>query len=127
MNICLLDTNIFLYYLEDQKEIVSFFSDQKKNQDIISYSFITKIELLEVPGLIAEETILIENMLSEFYRIDYCQEIEDILIIIRKHKKIKIPDAIIAASAIFNDSILVTRNTQDFINIPNLKVLNPFA
>lgn len=41
--------------------------------------------------------------------------------------KIKLPDAIIAATALNNDFILATRNEQDFINIKNIKIFNPFS
>lgn len=35
-------------------------------------------------------------------------------------------DALIAATAIANNWILVTRNTKDFQDIPNIQLLNPF-
>lgn len=44
---------------------------------------------------------------------------------IRKNHKIKLPDAIIAATALVHRLTLVSRNTNDFKNIPGLKVVNP--
>ncbi|MCB0518430.1 MAG: type II toxin-antitoxin system VapC family toxin [Lewinellaceae bacterium] len=44
---------------------------------------------------------------------------------IRKQIKIKLPDAIIAATALTHNLTLVSRNTNDFKNIPGLKVINP--
>jgi len=44
---------------------------------------------------------------------------------IRRTRKIKTPDAIIAATAIVNDFTLLTSDS-DFDHIPNLKVINPF-
>lgn len=41
--------------------------------------------------------------------------------------EIKLPDAIIAATALNNDFVLVTRNEQDFINIKNIQIFNPFS
>lgn len=38
----------------------------------------------------------------------------------------KLPDAIIAATAILNDCSLVTRNIADFTGLDGLEVLNPF-
>lgn len=46
-------------------------------------------------------------------------------IFIRKQIKIKLPDAIIAATALVNNFTLLTRNTDDFINIKGLNVINP--
>lgn len=45
---------------------------------------------------------------------------------LRKNHRIKIPDAIIAASCISNDLILITRNINDFRYIPNVNVINPW-
>lgn len=43
-----------------------------------------------------------------------------------KSQKIKLPDAIIAATASVYDFSLITRNTSDFKNIQGLKLLNPW-
>jgi predicted nucleic acid-binding protein len=43
-----------------------------------------------------------------------------------KQIKIKIPDAIIAATALIEGFTLVTRNIDDFNKIPNLILLNPW-
>jgi len=44
---------------------------------------------------------------------------------IRRNRKIKTPDAIIAATALAFDYVLITDNTKDFSNINGLKLLNP--
>jgi len=43
-----------------------------------------------------------------------------------KQIKIKLPDAIIAATALCESFTLVTRNISDFIKIPDLILLNPW-
>jgi predicted nucleic acid-binding protein len=50
--------------------------------------------------------------------ISYCIDI-------RRNYKIKLPDAIIAATAISNGCILLTNNEKDFLNIKSLKIINP--
>jgi predicted nucleic acid-binding protein len=45
---------------------------------------------------------------------------------IRREYKLKLPDAIIAATAIANSLTLITRNTKDFETITGLSLLNPF-
>jgi len=37
-----------------------------------------------------------------------------------------LPDAIIAATALCNDLAIVSRNTDDFKKIKELKIINPF-
>jgi predicted nucleic acid-binding protein len=46
---------------------------------------------------------------------------------IRKTSKIKLPDAIIAATAVVYSMTLVTRNSSDFAGIKNLMLLNPYS
>jgi predicted nucleic acid-binding protein len=46
---------------------------------------------------------------------------------IRKVHKIKLPDAIIAATAVVYDLTLITRNTSDFKNINGLNVIDPYT
>lgn len=52
---------------------------------------------------------------------------EDIIlrtIALRRSRRIKIPDAIIAATALEYDLTLITHNTSDFAGIPDLKLLD---
>jgi predicted nucleic acid-binding protein len=51
--------------------------------------------------------------------------IVDQTIELRKQYKIKLPDAIIASTALIHGFDLISRNTNDFKNIPTLKVLDP--
>ena len=53
-------------------------------------------------------------------------EIVDETIAIRRAYKIKLPDAIIAATAINKKLILVTRNVTDFKIIQELVLVNPW-
>jgi predicted nucleic acid-binding protein len=46
---------------------------------------------------------------------------------IRRDKKIKPPDAIIAATAIANDYTLISNNDKDFKVIKGLKYINPYS
>jgi len=45
---------------------------------------------------------------------------------IRRDKKVKTPDAIIAGTALAYDLILISNNEKDFRNIKGLKFINPF-
>ena len=57
--------------------------------------------------------------------IDYLDEIVDRTINLRKQSKIKLPDAIVAATAMVYKYVLITRNISDFKNIEGLKLLDP--
>lgn len=93
----------------------------KKSSQI---SIILKIELLGF-----NTTELYSNTLSNFINemevIYLTTKIVDKTIFIRKKHIAKLPDAIIATTALNQNSILVTHNISDFKNIKNLETLNP--
>jgi hypothetical protein len=49
----------------------------------------------------------------------------DRAIAIRRLRRIKVPDAIIAATALVMDSALITSNGDDFKGVRGLRVLDP--
>lgn len=52
-------------------------------------------------------------------------EVVEMCIELRRGRKMRTPDAIIAATAIVNDLILLTDNEVDFMGVSKLKLLNP--
>lgn len=122
----LVDTNIFIYNFNEDPIAKDFLITNIRLGNTILYSFVTRLELLLYYDLTHREAQQIDFLLQQFNRVEYNARIEEIILSIGTNKKVKIPDAIIAASAIYSNSILVTRNTKDFINIPNLNMLNPF-
>lgn len=45
---------------------------------------------------------------------------------LRKARRIKLPDAIIAATAIVHNLTLISHNTKDFVNITGLIIFDPY-
>jgi predicted nucleic acid-binding protein len=45
---------------------------------------------------------------------------------LRQNVKIKLPDALIASTALEYDLTLITRNTADFGRVPGLAIINPY-
>ena len=86
-------------------------------------SFITLIEYLGYKN--------INKQTEEFISLANVIEIDKLIIQscidLRKNHKIKLPDAIIAATALVRGLILVTSNEKDFIPIQNLTVINPHS
>ena len=122
----LLDTNIVIYFLEGKlppraKAIVSNIVDISPN-----ISIITKMEALGFNFPKSDEQETMENFVAGSVILNLNDTIVNKTIAIRKLKKIALPDAIIAATAIVNDFILVTRNTTDFSNLEGLTLLNPW-
>ena len=59
--------------------------------------------------------------------LDLTSTIVDVSIDIRKKHKTKLPDAIIAATALVYGLVLISRNVSDFKNIHDLKVIDPHS
>ena len=87
-------------------------------------SVITKIEVLGFTTS-QEHSQLLTEFLNDINFLDLTNEIVDATINIRKKHKIKLPDAIIAATALVHNSILISRNSADFKNISGLYTFDP--
>lgn len=68
----------------------------------------------------------IKHFLHGLVHVDLEDNIVEKAIKLRKKYKVKLPDAIIAASAIVKKLQLVTRNVKDFENINELDIWSPF-
>ncbi len=109
----------------DTSLLVNFFNGHNKTRQFLSnrniwLSGITEIELLCFPSLTNSEKNLIKSFLRECVVIDLEREIKDIAIKLRGETKIKLPDAIIAATSIYLDFPLFTMD-KGFSKIPNLQ------
>ena len=106
---CVLDTNILIDYLNgvqySAKEIGIY-----KTKVI---SVITHIEIL-VGAKTSEEESIIRSFLSTFQIQPLSTEIAEEAVRLRKQHCLKIPDAIVYATAKTKGCLLVSRNTKDF-------------
>jgi predicted nucleic acid-binding protein len=122
----LYDTNIFIYYLTEEPAILPFFSEAFLSQNEVIISFIVRIELLSFPELSSEEEEVIADLLMQFERVSLLPEIEDRTIQLRRQHRLKLPDALIAATALYCSACVMTRNVDDFKRVPELTLCNPF-
>lgn len=113
-NNILLDTNILLYFLAGDKEVRKFFFDY---DPVIS--FITELEVLSSPQLSDDDKANIHHLLSGINILNYDDKYKQAIIDIRSVKRLKLPDAIIAATAIVSGMPLVSADSA-LNNIPKL-------
>ncbi len=105
----ILDTCIlidFLCGLEAAKEELQQYEEP-------AISIITWVEILDGADNTKEETRL-EDFLKNFSIIELTPKIGRLAAQIRREHKIKLPDAILWATAKIHECLLVTRNTKDF-------------
>lgn len=89
-------------------------------------SVIAKIEVLgfNTPD---EHYQTLYNFINDATVLNLTNNVVDTSIEIRKKHKTKLPDAIIAATALVYNLVLISRNLSDFKNIDGLQVINPHS
>jgi len=112
----LADTNAVIYHLAGNKKLESILND-----NLIYISAITYAELLskELPS---EEQIILQEYLSSLQIIHTNDFICEIATDLRKTYKLKLPDAIIAATSFFLNIPLISFDDV-FYKIDDLKIL----
>ncbi len=108
-----IDTNIFILRINDR------LAELLPRGEILC-SVLTEMELLSFPKLTSAEETLIRTALSKvaIYGID--QDIKEEAIRLRRQSRLKLPDAIIVATAICHEAVLVT-NDVELHNTPGLQ------
>ena len=106
----LVDTNILIEYLGNTlSENATRFTEQIFEESF-TISIINKIELLGFSKLTVEEEHQIKSLLSFATILPLTESIAETTIDLRKKYKIKLPDALIASTAIVHNLTLLTRN-----------------
>ncbi|MCL2502233.1 MAG: type II toxin-antitoxin system VapC family toxin [Bacteroidales bacterium] len=116
----LLDTNAVLDFLGNKLHL--------KAQGVMSQIIDTEINLSVINKMELLGFSKIESELVDFVNyasiLPISDEVVEKTIEIRKIHRIKLPDAIIAATAIVHNMTVVTHNVFDFKNIDGLMILN---
>ena len=121
----LIDSNVIIGYLAGVipafgMKFISNIVDQTPHISVIS-----QIEVLRYNDIPENEAIL-----ASFISNSVIHSLSPIVvkhtIELCKRSKIKLPDAVIAATALTENFVLLTRNISDFKNIVGLKILNPW-
>lgn len=108
----LLDTNFILGLLKSSPEALARINDRQIESHQCAYSAITRMELLGFPGITRSEELLILGKLAHLMYLPITPGIENIAINLRRTHKVKLPDAIIAASALSVGAELLTLDRQ---------------
>jgi predicted nucleic acid-binding protein len=113
----LVDTNVLVYILQGNP-CVQYFAQE----DMLAVSCITEMEILGKFQISEEEKRIVERMLSRCFIIDINYYIKQLAITIRRHAHVKLPDALIAATAMQQNLTLVTAD-RGFSKIADLDFL----
>lgn len=120
-----IDSNIVIAYLAGERTVVQVLSEWKADGVSLFLSTIVETEVLSFSRWPAHERTAVEFFLErEFISVPFDRTISRVAALIRRSQPVKLPDAAIAATAIYTNSPLVTRNIRDFRNIQGLQVLD---
>ena len=118
----LLDTNAVLDFMGKKLPAKSQFFLSEIIDDELNISAINKIELLGFSFV--EQSLIDAVSAAEIYPIN--DQTIDMTIDLRKKYKIKLPDAIVAATAIINGFTVITHNIKDFQKITELQIIDSY-
>ena len=116
----LFDTNILIDYLSG----VAPARDELARYPEPAISIVSWMEVLV--GAAPDVELATRRFLSRFTIVEVDRAVAERAVIIRRGRRIRLPDAIIQASAEIHSMLLVTRNTRDFDSTsPSVRV--PYA
>jgi predicted nucleic acid-binding protein len=113
----LFDTNILIDYLngvEAAREEISHYDNP----------MISPISWMEVMVETSDvDQVTVRAFLSRFHQVDINAEVAEVAVTIRRSYRMRLPDAIIWASAQTKSALLISRNTRDFpADVPGIRV-----
>jgi predicted nucleic acid-binding protein len=111
------DTNILIDLSEGKRQVAHYIDGNR-----IHISIITEIELLGWYKITPSHKELFRNLIDECTVLELSESIKNISIELKQKHKIKLPDAVIAASALSLDIPLLTRDLS-FEKIKSLNLL----
>jgi hypothetical protein len=117
-----LDTNCLIYYFKGEEKVIDLIQNLILERAPIFISIITKVEVLAYPEITPGEEKTFLEMMKNMILIEFDDKLTNLVVNIRRKHKIKLPDAIIAATSLYTNSTLITRNIKDFSKIKELNI-----
>lgn len=108
----LLDTNAVIYYLQNDKECIAVVDKFRHLNPDLAISTISEVEIFGFPQLTDVQILEISRWLGDFQIISVDSSIARHAARLRREYKLKTPDAIIVATAIFFRVALITRDRE---------------
>jgi len=115
----LLDTNAVLYILSERNHRNLLLENR------VSVSFVTELELLSFPTISETEERVIQSFLNKVNVIGFSEKLKTATIDLRKKHKLKLPDALICATAQTDNLTLIT-DDKKLLNLQDISA-KPFS
>jgi predicted nucleic acid-binding protein len=108
----LLDTNVIIGLYQHNAAILGLLQSKQVKINECAYSSITRMELLSYPAITQAEVKVIESFLVLMTYLAITPDIENETIKFRLTNRIKLPDAILAATANHHQLVILTMDKQ---------------
>ena len=118
----LLDSNIIIYAAQPPHAHLRRFIEEHSP----AVSGASYVEVLGYHKLAQAEREFLEEFFSASVLLPITTPVLDCAVRLRQARKMTLGDSLVASTALVNNRTLVTRNVDDFANIPSLQLLNPF-
>lgn len=119
-----LDANIVIDYLHGDVTVIERLSQWKREGVTFLIPTMAEAEILSFHSLTSTERTAIESYIeNNFTSIPFDRAVARIAAEIRRGFRVKLPDAAIAATALYTHTPVVTRNVKDFRHIKGLDLL----
>lgn len=117
-----LDSNFVVYLLKKDASAEAVYGELLKQPQVIYVPTMVEHELFSLPSLSVQEALEIDSFLSTVIVIPLTSELARLSGELRGRFRLKTADSVIAATALFTHSTLLTRNIKDFRKISGLAV-----
>ncbi len=119
----LLDTNVLIHLVQPGGESLRDWVAGGSS----ATSLISRVEALGFHRIGVVESAALERIFVWLEVLPVSNEVAEIAILLRRSRRMKLGDALIAATALFYNLLLVTRNIADFRGVAGLRMLDPLA
>ncbi len=116
--ILLLDTNTVMYLIKGDETVL-----QLVDQRVVAINFVVEIELLGWANLTRNEEKIIRDLITNVQYFDYSSRIKELTIALRQKYKLKLGDALIVATAIEHDLLLLSADNH-FARVKEARLIN---
>jgi predicted nucleic acid-binding protein len=120
--VILLDSNVVIYLHDAQLGEVVI--DRLRNSTLDTCNIIVA-EVLGHKFIDSEDASYFKDLFATMKNHIFDKEVTNKVIELRQATNIQLPDAVIAATALVNNLVLWTHNTEDFKNVSKLQLFDP--
>ena len=117
-----LDTNAVVYFLKKDASAESVLKGLLEKAVVLYVPTVVELELFSLPTLTVQEALETDVFLGTVILVPLNSELARLAGELRRQYRLKTPDSIVAATALFTRSTLLTRNVRDFKKILDLSL-----